>query len=873
MAGLWANWPHTAISISSQSGGWTYSFDVADLVGGLVTGAALGASPAQDLSLIRAGLRIVPRLPGAAFNAGYAVSVVEGRGRGNYTLPLVYSTDTEYHIHYFLGQVYYTRGSGTITADDGLTSLAGTTLIAKRPSGFSGMTRLLAGFQSPSDSIDGYSWDALSATAPSAITSNTDLDSLTPDQTVAYRINAGTAGGDIVITLPTSPARGDTVSITVDGAGTVTVTPGTVESTGGGTPGADTIDGGAAGVDVDDGETIDLTFNGVTWEVVNLGTGGTEVTGGTAVTGDTELDDATPDTVDNIVVVVDGSGGAVTITLPGAPGLGDTITITADGDDVTVDGDGADIDGSASDYTITDGDTAVLQWDGTEWVVVETGTTGTVAIPTAAFATQLRLRLGTNAPGGVAEVDDPPPGGGGILTPGGLTAASAYASLSIPLQLTAIEGIEATEVNYVYSAMRLEQGGSLFDNSVRGTMNMRISALGAEDEFGIMGFMSMGGMTVSAVASGFGFLAPYFDISYPTAFSSSPALTESDVAEEISTGGSVHENYAMAVRDVVQAMSLPQTFWQTSALVSESIMVAQLADLRLALGLADEVSGVDAVVSSFAIAMVEALQVAVGTETAYQAVVAVEELLRGVDMAVWARSESIPEEIDTSDELVALLKLAALVADEVEVQEAVGIALTIVVNEALGMEVSDGVDLLGHYLANVSEQPGVWVGFKLGDEAFTGWVMNTEGNQPISEYTDYPFNSFCELGGAYYGAAEDGLYLLDGTDDAGDPINASVKTMMTDFNSSKMKRVPTGYIGYTTDGKMVLRVSAVSGGELREYWFTATERTANAPREQVIQLGRGIRSRYWQFELANIGGADFEIDKLELYPVYLNRRV
>jgi len=71
----------------------------------------------------------------------------------------------------------------------------------------------------------------------------------------------------------------------------------------------------------------------------------------------------------------------------------------------------------------------------------------------------------------------------------------------------------------------------------------------------------------------------------------------------------------------------------------------------------------------------------------------------------------------------------------------------------------------------------------------------------------------------------------------------------------------------------VLRVKAVSGGELREHWFTATERTANAPREQVIQLGRGIRSRYWQFELANKDGADFEIDKLELYPVYLNRRV
>jgi len=85
--------------------------------------------------------------------------------------------------------------------------------------------------------------------------------------------------------------------------------------------------------------------------------------------------------------------------------------------------------------------------------------------------------------------------------------------------------------------------------------------------------------------------------------------------------------------------------------------------------------------------------------------------------------------------------------------------------------------------------------------------------------------------------------------------------------------VHNGYIGYTSTGRLMLKVRTVSGGELKEQWYEAQELQAQAPREQMLRIGRGLRSRYWQFELVNVDGADFEIDNLELHPVYLNRRV
>jgi hypothetical protein len=160
----------------------------------------------------------------------------------------------------------------------------------------------------------------------------------------------------------------------------------------------------------------------------------------------------------------------------------------------------------------------------------------------------------------------------------------------------------------------------------------------------------------------------------------------------------------------------------------------------------------------------------------------------------------------------------------------------------------------------------------LPDGVFSAIVLNTE-SLGISEYTNYPFNSFGKLGNDYLGASDTDIFRLTGADDAGTDIDAVIRTSMTNFGTNVFKRVPRAYLGYTSDGGMIMKTISTAGGVKTERWYELSPRTADAPAAARIQLGRGIKATYWQFELINKLGADFDIDSLQLYPMILKRRV
>jgi len=286
--------------------------------------------------------------------------------------------------------------------------------------------------------------------------------------------------------------------------------------------------------------------------------------------------------------------------------------------------------------------------------------------------------------------------------------------------------------------------------------------------------------------------------------------------------------------------------------------------------LLDLLSGADALSLRDVLQTIERIQAADSTQAAVAASLILGLLARVTDRGTLAEKTADALVADTT--LGYQLTLLAQMLDTVSAATQTQQTLVLSIEEALDAQAADELQGLSHYLANLRDYANGWVGFRLGDEDFTGWVMNTEGDMPLSEYTNYEFNSFCRVGDVYLGAADAGLYLLDGATDAGEPIESAVRTMMLDFGSPAMKRVRHAYLGYTSDGSLMLKVRTVTNGELKEQWYEAQELPAQAPREQMIQLGRGLRSRYWQFELVNVDGADFELDMLELHPVYLNRR-
>lgn len=167
---------------------------------------------------------------------------------------------------------------------------------------------------------------------------------------------------------------------------------------------------------------------------------------------------------------------------------------------------------------------------------------------------------------------------------------------------------------------------------------------------------------------------------------------------------------------------------------------------------------------------------------------------------------------------------------------------------------------------------GSYTVLKIGDDIFEGWVLSAD-DQAFSQYENYPFTSIASFKGKPYGVADDGLYLLEGDDDAGDPIQAALRTGFSAFGQRVLKDAKSAYIGYTSSGQMVLKVAVSKGGEKHEYWYQLKHGASDDMRTGRATIQRGLRSTYWQFELVNTEGADFEIDDVTIVYNILGRRI
>lgn len=170
------------------------------------------------------------------------------------------------------------------------------------------------------------------------------------------------------------------------------------------------------------------------------------------------------------------------------------------------------------------------------------------------------------------------------------------------------------------------------------------------------------------------------------------------------------------------------------------------------------------------------------------------------------------------------------------------------------------------------------VTFALNGDVFTGVVLHPrpdprEGHA-VTEYTQFPFNSFMYFNGTYYGVADNGIYALAGDDDAGTPIAARVRTGLLRIADGLVARVPVAYFGIATSGDMILKVITTSKlGAKQENWYKLEPRTADTMRETRVKPAKGLKSVYWGFELANVDGAFFTNDEIQFFPLALERRV
>jgi len=133
------------------------------------------------------------------------------------------------------------------------------------------------------------------------------------------------------------------------------------------------------------------------------------------------------------------------------------------------------------------------------------------------------------------------------------------------------------------------------------------------------------------------------------------------------------------------------------------------------------------------------------------------------------------------------------------------------------------------------------------------WVVNT-ASSASARYDSYGFNSFFALAGKHYGVRQDGVYLLEGANDAGVPITAGVSLGKHDFGTQALKQMNAVYVGVSSTGKMLLRV----GDGKNTYTYMARDASPTLE-AQRFDVGRGLRSNYFTFDLVSEGDA-FELD-------------
>lgn len=255
------------------------------------------------------------------------------------------------------------------------------------------------------------------------------------------------------------------------------------------------------------------------------------------------------------------------------------------------------------------------------------------------------------------------------------------------------------------------------------------------------------------------------------------------------------------------------------------------------------------------------------------AAAAVVEALQLGDAAGYGWPVSVLETLALGDS--ATLQLLALTSAQSALSlgdsGSISATFTTLVPETLQLGASASTQ--AELLELIREGLAVLVRIQLPDGMYLAWVCHTE-SKAFTTYRNFPFNSFCEIDGHYYGATDEGIYLLEGDDDAGEPIEARVRGGLSDMGTGRLKRMEALYWGLSADGQMLVKVVTTSEeGEKTESWYSLDAPPGGAMREGRTKIGKGLKSVYWGFEIANVDGADFELDKIAWLPMILDRRI
>ena len=191
------------------------------------------------------------------------------------------------------------------------------------------------------------------------------------------------------------------------------------------------------------------------------------------------------------------------------------------------------------------------------------------------------------------------------------------------------------------------------------------------------------------------------------------------------------------------------------------------------------------------------------------------------------------------------------------------LSIRVTARDGVGIDDVDALKLI--YSGVITEGLEVSIAYVAPNGSVTTWAVNTRTGA-TTEYQNYAFNSFAKLGDKYIGTASDGLYELLGNDDDGTDIIARIKSGFAQFAGSRFTMLKAAYLGVRGGGEYVLRLITGDGVTV-DYGVVAEDMKTSK-----VALGKGLRARYFAFELIS-AGQDFDLDTVEFVPIVVERRV
>lgn len=183
--------------------------------------------------------------------------------------------------------------------------------------------------------------------------------------------------------------------------------------------------------------------------------------------------------------------------------------------------------------------------------------------------------------------------------------------------------------------------------------------------------------------------------------------------------------------------------------------------------------------------------------------------------------------------------------------ETIGLDDVDIINQILHDGFADGIEVAAGYISP--------------NGTFTTWAVNTRSGA-TTEYQNFTFNSFTQVRNKYLAASSSGLYELSGDDDDTSSIVARLESGLMQMAETRLGAFKAAYIGARGDGQFLLKMVSGDGKET-VYGFQMRDMTTTK-----VQLGKGLRSRYFAFELVSTG-QDFDLDSIEFVPIQEKRRV